>query len=92
MARRLWAPLADITVSFILHELIDLELRGVLPLGVTVLDVQLDCFSEVAWYLYAVLVLGSGVVLLELGLVKHSLHILFILSNTSELSPVFGVK
>ena len=92
MARRLWAPLAGITVGFVLHQLVDLELESVLPLSVTVLDVQLDCFLEVTWYLDAVFVLGSGAVCVELRLVKHSLHLLFILGNTSKLSPAFGVK
>ena len=83
---------ALILEGLVLKQLLDLELLGVLPLGIAIFLINLRCLLVVSRDLETVLVYRSGSIAFEARLVDHSGELLWVLDVSSAFLPSGCVK
>ena len=82
-----WCSEASILKGVVLPELRQLQIFRILPLTISILFVDLDCFLVASWHLKSILVAWSVPVVLEAHLVEHPPHYLFALDVAFASSP-----
>jgi len=86
-----FSSLAEVLEGLVLVKLGDLEGSRVLPLGVPIALVKLDCMVVIPWDLITILIARRHAVRSELGLVNHAEELLITLGYALELFPTIKV-